>query len=145
MEQPRGRQPVAGCGVVLACALGLVHREPTAATPRGRAARLWAKTPFKLARFAADRFMTPVPLIVGLGGTNRPGSTSERALQTALAHAASLGCDTLAFTGSLLPAEIYDPSLTQRSGEALALVDALRRADGLIVAHRHTMAACRVW
>lgn len=78
--------------------------------------------------------MTPAPLIVGLGGTSRPGSTSERALQTALAHVASLGCDTLAFTGSRLPAEIYDPSLTQRSDVALALVDALRRADGLIVA-----------
>ena len=78
--------------------------------------------------------MTSVPLIVGLGGTTRVGSTSERALQLALAHARSLGCETLAFTGSGLPAEIYDADRPERSDAALALVDALRRADGVLIA-----------
>ena len=78
--------------------------------------------------------MTAVPLIVGLGGTTRADSTSERALSVALAQAAALGCRTLAFASSQLPSEIYDPARTERSQQAIALVDALRRADGVIIA-----------
>ncbi|CAN5894897.1 NAD(P)H-dependent oxidoreductase [soil metagenome] len=77
--------------------------------------------------------MTPVPLIVGLGGTTRPGSTSEQALQTALAHARALGCETLCFVGAGLPSEIYDPARPERSDAARELVDALRRADGVLI------------
>lgn len=78
--------------------------------------------------------MTHTPLIVGLGGTTREGSTSERALHHALAHARSLGCETLAFGSAQLPAEAYDPARVERSAAAQALVDALRRADGVIIA-----------
>jgi FMN reductase len=78
--------------------------------------------------------MTFYPLIVGLGGTTRPGSTSERALQIALAHARALGCETLIFAGTGLPAEIYDPARPERSDKARGLVDALRRADGVVIA-----------
>jgi len=78
--------------------------------------------------------MRTVPFIVGLGGTTRPGSTSERALQVALARAAALGCDTLLLGGAQLPGDIFDPTRTERSDAARALVDALRRADGLILA-----------
>lgn len=78
--------------------------------------------------------MTPLPLIVGIGGTTRAGSTSEQALKTALAHASALGCDTLLFPGPQLPSEIYDPTQLQRSESAAALVSALRRADGVIIA-----------
>ncbi len=78
--------------------------------------------------------MTAVPFIVGLGGTTRPGSTSERALQVALARAAELGCETACFAGSRLPTEMYDPARPERSDAALALVDALRRADGVLIA-----------
>lgn len=78
--------------------------------------------------------MTQRPFIVGIGGTTRPGSTSEKALSTALAHAASLGCETQLFGSSDMPAETFDPSLPARSERALALVAALRRADGLIIA-----------
>ncbi len=77
--------------------------------------------------------MTTRPLIVGLGGTTRPGSTSERALRTALDHARTLGCETLLFGSGQLPQEPYDPALPTRSREAAALVDALRRCDGVIV------------
>jgi FMN reductase len=76
--------------------------------------------------------MTP-PLIVGLGGTTRPGSTTENALHAALRHARALGCETLAFGCGALPTEPYDPARTDRSDEAAALVDALRRADGVIL------------
>lgn len=78
--------------------------------------------------------MTAAPFIVALGGTTRPGSTSERALQVALARAAALGCETALFGGARLPTEMYDPARPERSEAARALVDALRRADGVIVA-----------
>jgi FMN reductase len=78
--------------------------------------------------------MTGRPFIVGLGGTTRVGSTSERALAAALAEAVALGCDTELFGSSRMPSEPYDPGRPERSGEALALVAALRRADGVIIA-----------
>lgn len=84
--------------------------------------------------------MTLPLLIVGLGGTTRAGSTSEQALQRALARARATGCETLAFTGTGgggnpgLPVEIYDPAQAERSPAARALVDALRRADGVLIA-----------
>ena len=78
--------------------------------------------------------MTAVPFIVGLGGTTRPGSTSERALQVALAFAQAQGCETLALAGTQLPADIFDPGRPERSEAARLLVDALRRADGVIIA-----------
>lgn len=72
--------------------------------------------------------------IVGLGGTTRPGSTSERALSAALDAAASAGCETRLFGAGAMPAEPYDPTRTERSAEARELVDALRRADGVLIA-----------
>ena len=78
--------------------------------------------------------MRSVPFIVGLGGTTRPGSTSERALQVALARAAAAGCDTLLLGSAQLPADIFDPTRPERSDRARLLVDALRRADGVLIA-----------
>lgn len=78
--------------------------------------------------------MRTVPFIVGLGGTTRPGSTSERALQAALDRASAQGCETLLIGGAGLPADIFDPTRPERSPAARALVDALRRADGLVIA-----------
>ena len=78
--------------------------------------------------------MTAVPFIVGLGGTTRAGSTSERALQVALARAAALGCETLCLAGHRLPTEMFDPTRPDRSDAARALVSALRRADGVLLA-----------
>lgn len=77
--------------------------------------------------------MNQVPFIVGLGGTTRPGSTSERALQVALSRAAALGCETVSFCGPRLPSELFDPTRSERSEAARALVSALRRADGVLL------------
>ncbi len=77
--------------------------------------------------------MTPRPLIVGLGGTTRAGSSAEKALLTVLGRAAELGCDTLAFGADAMPEEMFDPNRTERSERARALVDALRRADGIVI------------
>ena len=76
--------------------------------------------------------MTSPLFIVGLGGTLRDGSSSENALKLSLTHAASLGCDTQLFAGPDLDLALYDPRRTERSPAEKSLVDALRRADGVI-------------
>lgn len=74
------------------------------------------------------------PLIVGLGGTVRSGSTSETALVKALAAAAAAGAETLLFGGAFLAAlPHYDPRCSADNAEQMRLVDTVRRADGLIV------------
>ncbi len=78
--------------------------------------------------------MASQPLIVGLGGTTRPHSTSERALRHVLDRAAGFGFATQLFGSPHLPREPYDPTRPERSVEARALVDALRRCDGLVIA-----------
>lgn len=72
--------------------------------------------------------------IVGLGGTTRPESSTERALRLALAHAAQMGCEVRAFGAAEMPQEPYDPGRPERSAQAKALVAELRRADGVILA-----------
>jgi FMN reductase len=72
------------------------------------------------------------PIIVGVGGTLREGSTSERALALALKAAAEMGASTEIFCGPALALPPYDPANRQRFPEAKALVAALRRADGII-------------
>jgi len=78
--------------------------------------------------------MPTPPFIVGLGGTTRAGSTSERALSVALEAAAAAGCETRLFGAGTMPAETFDPTRAERSEAARALVDALRRADGVLIA-----------
>ena len=78
--------------------------------------------------------MTEPLFIVGLGGTTRAGSTSERALVAALDAAAAAGCSTQLFAAGSLPLEPYDPTRPERSPEATALLAALRRADGVLLA-----------
>ena len=74
------------------------------------------------------------PFIVGIGGTTRAGSTSEKAMNAALAHAAFLGCEVQAFGAGDMPTEPYDPSRPERSPQAVALVAAMRRAHGVVIA-----------
>lgn len=73
------------------------------------------------------------PHIVGIGGTTRVGSSSEAALRTTLALAAGLGATTELIAGPLLDLPPYDPASDHRSPSALRLVQALRRADGIVV------------
>jgi FMN reductase len=74
------------------------------------------------------------PFIVGLGGTTRTGSTSERALAVALAAAAEAGCETRLFGAGAMPVEPYDPARPERTAVAAEFVAALRRADGVLIA-----------
>jgi FMN reductase len=76
----------------------------------------------------------PQPLIVGLGGTTRPGSSTEQALRFALAAAAALGAATELIAGPALVLPMFAPESPQRTPEAQHLVSLLRRADGVILA-----------
>ena len=71
--------------------------------------------------------------VLGIGGTTRHGSSSERALRIAAAAAASAGADVTLITGQSLMLPIYDPESPHRSAEATAFTSALRTADALIV------------
>jgi FMN reductase len=73
-------------------------------------------------------------LIVGIGGTTRAGSTSERALQFALSKARELGAQTELLSGAAILLPIYAPEIPERTDTARNLVAVLRRADGIIVA-----------
>ena len=72
--------------------------------------------------------------VLAIGGSTRPGSSSERALKLAGAAAEAAGASVVYITGRDLMLPIYDTESTQRSALALALVEALRAADGVIVA-----------
>ena len=74
------------------------------------------------------------PLIVGIGGSTRAGSSSERLLRSCLAEAERLGARTVAFTGKSLRLPLYDASSGDRSGPVVELVSAVREADGLVIA-----------
>ena len=73
-------------------------------------------------------------LIVGLGGTTRPGSSTEQALHLALACAREAGAETEMFSGPdlLLPMYQAEPKAGDNAGARL--IASLRRADGVIVA-----------
>jgi FMN reductase len=79
--------------------------------------------------------MAARPLIVGIGGTIREGSSTERALICALKKAEALGAETRLLGGEFLGGlPIFDPRLGDGNDAQRALADAVRAADGVIVA-----------
>jgi FMN reductase len=79
--------------------------------------------------------MTDAPLIVGIGGASRSGSTSERVLALALAAAEAKGARTQLFGGEhLAKLPLFNPEVAGASPERDALNAAVRAADGLIIA-----------
>jgi len=75
------------------------------------------------------------PLIVGIGGTTRPGSSTELALRASLTAAQALGCFTQLFGGeALMRQPIYDPADPEARELRADLVEAVRKADGIIIA-----------
>lgn len=73
-------------------------------------------------------------LIVGIGGTTRPGSSSELAVRAALRAAADRGAETLHLGGAFLARlPLYAPENSARTVEQQTLVEAVRRADGLVI------------
>lgn len=72
--------------------------------------------------------------IVALGGSTAPMAASERALRMATEAAMASGAEVTYLTGRALLMPIYDTESHERSPQAAAVVEALREADGLIVA-----------
>jgi len=79
--------------------------------------------------------VSDIPFIVGIGGTTRAGSTSERVLALALAAAEAKGARTELFGGEhLAKLPLFNPEVAAVSPEREALNAAVRAADGLIIA-----------
>jgi FMN reductase len=74
------------------------------------------------------------PYVVGIGGTTRPGSSSEKALRFALSLAETQGAEVELFDGASMNLPMYTPGSTVRSEEAERMIGALRRAHGVILA-----------
>ncbi|MQP68231.1 NADPH-dependent FMN reductase [Niveispirillum sp. SYP-B3756] len=74
------------------------------------------------------------PLIVGFGGTTRPGSSGERMVAAVLAATAELGAQTTLFGGAALAAlPHFAPENPDRTPEQREFVEAVRAADGLVI------------
>jgi FMN reductase len=74
------------------------------------------------------------PLVVGIGGTMRPGSGTERVLRAALAAAERRGARTSLLAGPDLDLPMYAAHAGERTAAARALVERIGRADGVIIA-----------
>jgi FMN reductase len=75
------------------------------------------------------------PLIIGIGGTPRAGSSTERALAHALRAAEKAGARTKLFGGEFLERlPHFNPGPAGPSPEQAELADAVRAADGVILA-----------
>ncbi len=74
------------------------------------------------------------PFIVGIGGTLRAGSTSERALRRCLSLAETAGARTDIFTGDDLRMPLYEPGSAVIAPACERMIAALRAADGIILA-----------
>ncbi|MQA87547.1 MAG: FMN reductase [Streptosporangiales bacterium] len=71
--------------------------------------------------------------VLGIGGTTRANSSTERALRIALAAAEREGAETLLLGAADLDLPIYSPEGARRAPAARRLVSAVRRCDGLII------------
>lgn len=74
------------------------------------------------------------PRIVGIGGTTRPGSSSERMVRAVLASCEAQGADTRMFGGAELSnLPHFAPESSERTEAQRDLVEAVRACDGLVI------------
>ncbi|WP_313441068.1 NADPH-dependent FMN reductase [Novosphingobium sp.] len=72
--------------------------------------------------------------IVGLGGTGRQASSSEKIVRAVLSQCEDMGASTTMFDGPfLLSLPHFNPEDPQRDPAQAALVDAVRHADGIVI------------
>lgn len=74
------------------------------------------------------------PHVVALGGNATPGGSAERLLRHALERCEAHGADTTLFAGPDIDLPMYAPHRSERDPKAEALIAALRKANGIIVA-----------
>lgn len=80
-----------------------------------------------------ERWVDMTVHVVGIGGSLRPDSQSELALRIALAGAEEAGAKITMISGARLVLPFYDPTVPDRPVEAVAMVDELRAADGVVL------------
>lgn len=78
--------------------------------------------------------MTKTPFILGIGGTTRAGSSTERILKVALDAARAAGAETAMIGGGALQLPMYDPAEATLAPAAAHFVELVRRCHGLIIA-----------
>jgi FMN reductase len=75
------------------------------------------------------------PFVLGIGGTHRPGSSTEKALALSLRAAAASGAATELLGGEFLNSlPIFNPTMSEPSPAQQRLADLVRRADAIIIA-----------
>lgn len=74
------------------------------------------------------------PRIVAIGGTVSIGSTTELALRTAMASAATYGAEVQLFDGAYLASLPHYRSTAHAGAEGREMVEAVRAADGVLLA-----------
>jgi FMN reductase len=74
------------------------------------------------------------PLIIGIGGTMRPNSSSEIAMQISIAAAKRAGADVVVLSGVDCQMPMYGSEDASRTPAAKALVELVAKCDGLILA-----------
>jgi FMN reductase len=72
--------------------------------------------------------------ILALGGSTKPMAASERALRFAAQAALDAGAEVTFVTGRDLMLPMYDTETTERTDATRSLVEAMSRADGLLIA-----------
>src|SRR3712207_3134181 len=73
-------------------------------------------------------------LVVGVGGTTRAGSSTEKALRACLRAAEAAGARTELLGAGALDLPMYAPENSSRTDNALRLVELLRDSAGVVVA-----------
>lgn len=74
------------------------------------------------------------PYIVGIGGTTRPASSSERVLRVSLEAAEKAGARTHLIPATELIFPMYDPHVPGRAENAEHFIEQIRVCDGLLIA-----------
>lgn len=80
-----------------------------------------------------SRMQPTSPYIVAIGGTLRPGSSTEKAMRHVLAAAERAGARVTLISGPALQLPLYQPENPERSEGARDLVAQLALADGIIL------------
>lgn len=70
--------------------------------------------------------------ILGIGGSMRPNSSSEKALRAAASAAVKAGASVELITGQHLVLPMYTPENPERTDAARQLLTAMKKADGFI-------------
>ena len=71
--------------------------------------------------------------VVGIGGSIRSDSQSERALRIALSGAEDVGAKITMLSAGQIMLPFYDPSVPDRPSDAIRLIEEVRAADGLML------------